>query len=105
MLHWVALLFAGCLEIVGVFALKQFALSKKRIYLLSIAILFSLSFATLSYAMRDISMGVAYAIWTGIGASGGVIVGIVLFGEKKSFTKLMLVALIIASSIGLKLLE
>lgn len=103
MLHWSCLLLAGCMEIAGVFMMKNFALTKKKIYLLAIGSLFIISFGLLSTAMQGISMGVAYAIWTGIGAGGGVLVGILFFKEQSSFAKLFFIALIIFSSIGLKL--
>lgn len=103
-MSWVFLLLAGLMEIFGVIVLKRYAMSGKNIYLLFIAILFVLSLSLLSLSMREISMGVAYAIWTGIGASGGVIVGILLFNENKSFSKLALIAVIIACSVGLKYL-
>ncbi|EAL53753.1 probable efflux protein Cj0309c [Campylobacter upsaliensis RM3195] len=52
--------------------------------------------------MREISMATAYAIWTGIGAAGGVIVSVVFFKESKSLMKLFFLGLILASSVGLK---
>ncbi|RAX58897.1 QacE family quaternary ammonium compound efflux SMR transporter [Helicobacter monodelphidis] len=103
--YWIVLFLAGCMEIVGVFALKKFTMSRKKIFLLGIIAQFSLSFSLLSYAMQGISMGVAYAVWTGIGAGGGVILGILLFGERKSTLKLTFVTLIILSSMGLKFLS
>lgn len=105
MLSWIYLLLAGCMEVVGVFVMKQFVLTKRKIFLLAIMFQFMLSFGFLSLAMREIPMGTAYAIWTGIGASGGVAIGILFFKESKSFLKLFFIFLIIASSIGLKLLS
>lgn len=103
-MHWLALLGAGVLEIVGVIAMKRFV-DGRRIYLLAILACFALSFTCLSFAMQAISMGVGYAIWTGIGAAGGVIVGVVFYGESKSLLKLLCVCVIIACSVGLKLLS
>ncbi len=105
MLSWIYLFLAGCMEIVGVFVMKQFVLTKRKIFLLAIAFQFMLSFGFLSLAMREIPMGTAYAIWTGIGASGGVAIGILFFKESKSFLKLFFIFLIITSSVGLKLLS
>lgn len=103
-MSWAFLLLAGIMEIFGVIALKRYAMSGKNAYLALIAVLFVMSLSLLSLSMRGISMGVAYAIWTGIGAGGGVIVGILLFKESKSLSKLTLIAVIIACSVGLKYL-
>ncbi len=61
-----------------------------------------LSFSLLSLAMQEITMATAYAIWTGIGAGGGVLIGILFFKESKNLKKLLFITLIIASVIGLK---
>lgn len=104
MIHWIALLVAGIVEIFGVWVMKKIIDTKKKVYILFFILGFAASFSCLSFAMREISMGVAYAIWTGIGAAGGVLVGIVFFNEDKSFLKLFCVGVIIASSMGLKAL-
>ncbi|RDU66398.1 QacE family quaternary ammonium compound efflux SMR transporter [Helicobacter didelphidarum] len=104
-MRWIFFIFAGWMEIVGVVAVKKFAETNSKIYLLGIIVQFALSFWLLSLAMRGISMGVAYAVWTGIGAAGGVLVGIVLFKESKNASKLFFVSLILVSSIGLKLIS
>ncbi|MFQ6342395.1 DMT family transporter [Campylobacter sp. VTCC 70190] len=104
-MSWIFLLIAGCLEIFGVITMKKLVSTGKKIFLLVILVQFALSFGFLSLAMREISMATAYAIWTGIGAGGGVIVGILFFKENKSFAKLFFLFLILASSVGLKLLS
>ena len=57
----------------------------------------------LSIAIRTIPMGTAYAIWTGIGAVGSVVAGIVLFGEPAAALRLLSAALIVVGIVGLKL--
>ena len=57
----------------------------------------------LSVAMKSIPMGTAYAVWTGIGAIGGVIVGIIMFGEAATLLRLTSAALIVIGIAGLKL--
>lgn len=99
----VCLFIAGCLEIVGVITMKKYSLSGAKIFLLGMLIQFALSLSFLSLAMQEIAMATAYAIWTGIGAAGGVAVSILFFGESKSAKKLFFVALIIAAVVGLKL--
>ena len=104
MLSWILLFIAGVFEIAGVWTMKKLIDTKNKIYILCLALIFAGSFTCLSIAMQEISMGVAYAIWTGIGAAGGVLVGIVFFKEDKSFLKLFYVCVIITSSVGLKAL-
>ena len=62
-----------------------------------------LSMWLLSIAIRTIPMGTAYAIWTGIGAVGSVVAGIVLFGEPAAALRLLSAALIVIGIVGLKL--
>ncbi|WP_104731172.1 DMT family transporter, partial [Helicobacter muridarum] len=76
-MSWICLILAGCAEITGIIAMKKFLATGKKIFILYIAIIFIISFLLLSFAMQDISMATAYAIWTGIGAGGGVCVGII----------------------------
>lgn len=62
-----------------------------------------LSVGLLGLAMRTLPVGTAYAVWTGIGALGTVILGIVLFGEPATVARLLCVGLILAGIVGLKL--
>uniref|UniRef100_UPI0035ADAA7C quaternary ammonium compound efflux SMR transporter SugE n=1 Tax=Hylemonella sp. TaxID=2066020 RepID=UPI0035ADAA7C len=62
-----------------------------------------LSVGLLGLAMRTLPVGTAYAVWTGIGALGTVILGIVLFGEPATVARLICVGLILAGIVGLKL--
>ncbi|GIX25968.1 MAG: hypothetical protein KatS3mg122_3199 [Caldimonas sp.] len=61
------------------------------------------SVVLLGLAMRELPVGTAYAVWTGIGAVGTVILGIVLFGDSATALRLLCVGLIIAGILGLKL--
>ncbi len=63
----------------------------------------AVSMALLGLAVRHLPIGTAYAIWTGIGAAGTVLLGITLFGESASLPRLACVALILAGIVGLKL--
>ena len=63
----------------------------------------SLSGALLLWAQRFIPMGTAYAVWTGIGAVGAFVVGIVAFGDQASAMRMVSIGLIVAGIIGLKL--
>ena len=62
-----------------------------------------ISVGLLGVAMRELPVGTAYAVWTGIGAVGTVILGIVLFGDPANAPRLVCVGLIVAGILGLKL--
>ena len=62
-----------------------------------------LSVALLGLAMKTLPVGTAYAVWTGVGAVGTVILGITLFGEAASWGRLISLGLIVAGIVGLKL--
>jgi quaternary ammonium compound-resistance protein SugE len=62
-----------------------------------------LSFFFLSAAVKSIPIGTAYAIWTGIGAVGTAILGIILFGESKEFIRIFFIFLIVIGIVGLKI--
>lgn len=104
-MSWGFLFVAGCFEIAGVAIMKQFVLTGRKVFLLALFVQFALSFACLSQAMQGISMSVAYAIWTGIGAAGGVLVGILFYKESKKLLKIFFIILIISSSVALKFLS
>jgi quaternary ammonium compound-resistance protein SugE len=61
------------------------------------------SFGLLTLALRDLEVGSAYAVWTGIGAAGAAIVGMVFLGDLVSAAKLVSIALILAGVVGLSL--
>ena len=106
-MHVLALLAAGCCEVLGVFFLtklqKSFGVKKAANFLILVAN-FALSLWLLSYAMQAMAMSVAYAIWTGIGAIGAVGVGVVFNGEKMSAQKAFYLSLITLSAVMLKII-
>ena len=106
MIHFLALLLAGCCEVSGVFFINKFVKSsgvKKWANFILLVGNFSLSLTLLSYAMQAIAMSVAYAIWTGIGAVGAVFVGVVFNNEKVNLEKALFLSLIIFSVVMLKI--
>lgn len=99
---WIALIIAGIFEVVWATGLK-YTDGFTRLIPSLITIIFALaSFYLLAYAMKEIPMGTAYAIWVGIGAVGAVILGMLLFNEDTSFIRVFFLCLIIAGIIGLK---
>jgi quaternary ammonium compound-resistance protein SugE len=65
----------------------------------------SASLGVLGLALKTLPLGTAYAIWTGIGTLGTAILGIMLFGEEPSVSRLACIGLIVAGIIGLKLVS
>lgn len=100
---WTLLLVAGVFEIVWATLLK-FTDGFTEVWpSVGTVVAMGISMVCMSFALREIPMGTAYVVWTGIGAVGTVILGIVLFGEPKNAVRLMCIGLIIAGIAGLKL--
>jgi quaternary ammonium compound-resistance protein SugE len=102
---WLSLLMAGALEIVWILALK-YSDGFTRVgpsFVMIVAI--GLSFALLGLSLKSVPFGTAYAVWTGIGAVGVAILGIILFSEPAHAARLGSIALIVAGIIGLKLVS
>ncbi|MBH3423577.1 MULTISPECIES: quaternary ammonium compound efflux SMR transporter SugE [Pseudomonas] len=102
-MSWVILFFAGLFEVGWAVGLKYTdGFSKPMPTALTIAAM-AVSLGLLGLAMKELPLGTAYAIWTGVGAVGTVIAGIILFGESMALFRLASVALIIAGLVGLKI--
>lgn len=99
---WIYLIIAGIFEVVWAIGLKYTEGFTKLIPSVITGIGMAISFYFLSMAVKSLPIGTAYAIWTGIGAAGAVILGIILFGEPKSFMRLLFVGFILVGIIGLK---
>ncbi|PSM18112.1 MULTISPECIES: quaternary ammonium compound efflux SMR transporter SugE [Nitratireductor] len=100
---WVMLFFAGLFEIGWAIGLKYTeGFSRLVPSVLTVAAM-AISFYLLSAALRTLPVGTAYAVWTGIGAVGTAILGIVLFGEPATAARLTCIALIVAGILGLKI--
>lgn len=103
-MSWIILIFAGLGEVAGVIGIQKVNEARSwKSYSIVIGG-FTFSFLLLSLAMRDIPMGTAYAVWTGIGTAGGALAGMLLFGEPKARLRILFITMILASAVGLKLL-
>lgn len=98
---WVLLVLAGLLEVGFATALKLEQTRPQMFWVFLVCAYFS--FGLLSRALKTIPLGTAYAIWTGIGSVGAVLVGALLFGESLSLARVALLAVLIATLVGLKL--
>jgi quaternary ammonium compound-resistance protein SugE len=99
---WIYLFIAGIFEIVWAIGLKYTNGFTKFWPSVVTAAGMIISFYFLSQATKVLPIGTAYTIWTGIGAAGAVILGILLFNEPKSLMRFLFLSLIIAGIIGLK---
>ena len=102
---WAYLAVAGLFEIGWAIGLKYSDGFSKPVPSLLTVVAMVLSVWLLSIAMRTIPVGTAYAVWTGIGAIGVAVLGMVLFGESREVLRVICLFLIIAGIIGLKLVS
>ncbi|MCR2823330.1 DMT family transporter [Lederbergia panacisoli] len=102
---WISLILAGLCEMFGVAMINKLHKDRNRQSVLLLILAFGASFICLSYAMKTLPMGTAYAIWTGIGASGGAILGMVLYGESKDWRRLVFIGMVLGAAVGLKLVS
>ncbi|MGB6348111.1 MAG: multidrug efflux SMR transporter [Methyloceanibacter sp.] len=99
---WAYLILAGLLEIVFAVSLKLADGFTRPVPTLVFFVSIVASFLLLSRAVQALPIGTAYAVWTGIGAAGMALVGIVVYGEPATALRLLFLATLIGSIIGLK---
>lgn len=100
---WVVLVIAGLFEIGWAIGLKYTAGFTRPWPTVGTVAAMVVSIGLLWLAMRSLPVGTAYAVWTGIGAVGTVVLGIVLFGEPATAPRLACAGVILAGIVGLKL--
>ena len=103
-MSWIYLVIAGMLEIGWPLGIKMAENPERRIHGVVTAIFFMAASGTFLWlAQKQIPMGTAYAVWTGIGAVGTLLVGILFYGEPAGALRLGSAFLIVAGIVGLKL--
>lgn len=100
---WIMLAGAGLLEIVWAIGLKYADGFTKPVPSAITIVAMAISMYLLAMAARDLPIGTAYAVWTGIGAVGAALLGMMLFNESASLVRLACIGLIVAGIVGLKL--
>jgi len=100
---WLYLVLAGVFEMAGVAMINKFNQDRDWKAVTLLLLTFGGSFLLLSLAMLTLPMGTAYAVWTGIGASGGAIVGMLVYNEPKSALRILFIAMVLGAAVGLKL--
>jgi quaternary ammonium compound-resistance protein SugE len=100
---WIILLVAGIFEIVWAYAMKlSDGLSRPGPVIVTLVAM-ALSVGLLALAMKTLPLGTAYTVWTGIGAVGAFVVGIVVLGEAVTVTRVLAAVLIVAGLVLMKL--
>lgn len=102
---WLVLFSAGCVEIVFALSLKYNQGFTKLLPGIITCLSGAGSFALLMWAIKSLPLGTAYAVWTGMGAVGVAIMGIILFKESMDWIRLLSITLVIIGIIGLKLTD
>jgi quaternary ammonium compound-resistance protein SugE len=104
-MDWLLLIAAGCMEILFALSLKYNEGFTKLLPSLVTAVTGGSSFYLLMLAIKTLPLGTAYAVWTGMGAVGVAIIGIVLFKESMDIFRLISIAFVIFGIAGLKLTD
>ncbi|MBN8841918.1 MAG: quaternary ammonium compound efflux SMR transporter SugE [Sphingomonadales bacterium] len=102
-MHWVYLVIAGLFEIVWAFSMKQSEGFTRPGPTIVTIVAMIVSFALLSLSMRSLPLGTAYTIWTGIGAVGAFLVGIMVLGETANAMRIIAALLIVAGLVMMKI--
>ena len=107
-MNWILLIIAGLFEVGFTTCLgkaKETTGSTSTLWIIGFFISLSVSMFLLYKASQALPLGTAYAVWTGIGAVGTVVVGILFFKEPAEFWRLFFIATLIGSIIGLKVVS
>ena len=105
-MNWIILIFAGLFEVAFAYCLgktKETTDNEMYFWFGGFLVCATISFLMLIYATRSLPMGTAYAVWTGIGAVGTVLVGILVFKEPATFWRLFFISTLVISIVGLKM--
>jgi len=107
-MNWIILVIAGLFEVTFAFCLgkaKETTGNEMYLWYTGFLIALSVSMGLLIKATQTLPIGTAYAVWTGIGAVGTVLVGIFVFKEPATFLRLLFITTLIGSIIGLKIVS
>lgn len=100
---WIYLVLAIAFEVAGTTSLKLSDGLSRPVPSVAMFVLYVLSFASLSFALKELEVGIVYAIWAGIGTAAITLIGVWWFQESLTPLKIVSIALIIAGVVGLNL--
>lgn len=107
-MNWLLLILSGCIELAFTFCLSKVSKTcgeERILWILGTVSAISLSLYIVTKVLKTLPIGTAYAVWTGIGAVGTVLIGIIFFHENASFGRLFFISTLILSIIGLKVVS
>lgn len=104
-MNWLILFVAGCFEICWAIGLKYSQGFTNFRWAAFTVVTLALSMFLLAYSLKSLPVGTAYAVWTGIGAVGTAILGIILFDEPRDLLRIFCILLIVSGIIGLKVIS
>ncbi|MDX9790590.1 MAG: multidrug efflux SMR transporter [Candidatus Kapaibacterium sp.] len=102
LLQWIVLIIAGLFEIGWAVSLKYSEGFTNLKWSLATLVLLLISMVGLGYAIKTLPVGTAYAVWTGVGAVGTTILGMILFKESTEFWRIFFILMIVCGIVGLK---
>lgn len=100
---WLYVIIAGVFEVIFAVSLKNSAGFTRPGWILAFLVAATVSFVLLSQGLKHLPVGAAYAVWTGIGAAGTAVVGMLVLGESRDAFRILSIALIVGGVIGLQL--
>lgn len=100
---WTMLIIAGIFEVVWAFSMKMSNGFTRAVPSIITLVMMMASFALLAISMRTLPLGTAYTVWTGIGAVGAFVVGVVVLGEQLSLIRVFAAILIVCGILLMKL--
>jgi quaternary ammonium compound-resistance protein SugE len=107
-MNWLILIIAGCFEVAFAFCLgkaKESNGTEMYLWYIGFLVALAISMVLLVKATQTLPIGTAYAVWTGIGAAGTALIGILVFKEPTSFLRLFFLTTLISSVVGLKMVS
>jgi len=104
-MDWIYLVIAGLFECAWAIGLKYTEGFTKLVPSIFTIVTMTISFWLLSASMKTIPIGTAYVVWTGIGAVGVAILGMILFDESRDILRILCLLLIVSGVVGLKILS
>ncbi len=107
-MNWIILIIAGLFEVAFAFCLgkaKETSGNEMYLWYLGFVVSLAVSMGLLIKATQTLPIGTAYAIWTGIGAVGTVLIGIIVFKEPATFLRILFLTTLIGSILGLKIVS
>ena len=100
---WIILVIAGLFEVAWAIGLKYSDGFTKPVWSVATVVCIIISMGLLAYSLKFLPVGTAYAVWTGIGAVGTALLGIILFSESSEFIRIFFIFLIVTGIVGLKI--